>query len=159
MRPKRDRLLEALPPSANLAMAYSARSLLAVNRGWDQETLEFGRRALALAREFDDTQRNRTHCATLAQRCLVPAITPGTIRSNRVSLWRSSTRLKSTPPVLSQMLFYAVLIHDFAEPNVYFARALPIVKKEDFSHSATCVPTTYLTSSIEAIDRGRAHGE
>jgi hypothetical protein len=47
-------LLEALPPSANLAMAYSARSLLAVNRGWDKETLEFGWRALTLAREFGD---------------------------------------------------------------------------------------------------------
>ena len=30
-------LLEALPRGANLAMAYSARSLLSVNRGWDRE--------------------------------------------------------------------------------------------------------------------------
>jgi hypothetical protein len=47
-------LLEALPPSAHLAMAYSTRSLLAVNRGWDQESLEFGRRALTLALQFTD---------------------------------------------------------------------------------------------------------
>jgi hypothetical protein len=47
-------MLEAFAPSPHLAMAYSTRSLLAVNRGWDQETLEFGHRALTLARQFID---------------------------------------------------------------------------------------------------------
>jgi len=47
-------LLEALPPGANLAMAYCARALLAVNRGGDREALDFGRRALAIARECGD---------------------------------------------------------------------------------------------------------
>jgi DNA-binding CsgD family transcriptional regulator len=45
-------LLEPLPPSVHLAMAYSARSRLGSNRGLDQETVDFGRRALALAVEF-----------------------------------------------------------------------------------------------------------
>ena len=43
-------LLEKLPPSADLALAYGWRSLLAVHRGWDREALEFGQRALELAR-------------------------------------------------------------------------------------------------------------
>ena len=47
-------LLEPLPPSAHLAMAYSVRSRLASNRGMDRQAVDFGGRALALAREFGD---------------------------------------------------------------------------------------------------------
>ena len=47
-------LLQGLPPGADLAMAYSGRSLLAVHRGWDREALEFGHRALELARQLGD---------------------------------------------------------------------------------------------------------
>src|SRR5262249_48021041 len=47
-------LAEALPRGATLASAYGTRSALASNRGWDNETLEFGRRALALARDVGD---------------------------------------------------------------------------------------------------------
>lgn len=43
-------VLESLPRSANLAMAYNWRSLLAVNRGWEREALEFGQRALRASR-------------------------------------------------------------------------------------------------------------
>jgi DNA-binding CsgD family transcriptional regulator len=45
-------LLVPLPPTSHLAMAYSVRSRLASNRGLDQEAVDFGERALALAREF-----------------------------------------------------------------------------------------------------------
>ena len=41
-------LLEPLPPSTHLAMAYAVRARLASNRGLDQETVEYGQRALAL---------------------------------------------------------------------------------------------------------------
>jgi DNA-binding CsgD family transcriptional regulator len=47
-------LLEPLPPTAHLAMAYGVRSRLASNRGLDREAVDFGERALALAREFGD---------------------------------------------------------------------------------------------------------
>jgi ATP/maltotriose-dependent transcriptional regulator MalT len=47
-------LLEPLPPNAQLAMAYSARARLASNRGQDAEAVDFGERALALARKFGD---------------------------------------------------------------------------------------------------------
>ncbi|HLY53385.1 MAG TPA: AAA family ATPase [Steroidobacteraceae bacterium] len=53
-------LLEAQPPSAALAGAYCARALLALHRGWNFEALEFGRRALALAREAGD-QATESH--------------------------------------------------------------------------------------------------
>jgi DNA-binding CsgD family transcriptional regulator len=47
-------LLEPLGGSASLAMAYCARSRLASNRGLDQEAVQFGERALALALELGD---------------------------------------------------------------------------------------------------------
>lgn len=47
-------LLEPLPPTSHLAMAYSVRARLASNRGLDGEAVDFGGRALALARQFGD---------------------------------------------------------------------------------------------------------
>lgn len=47
-------LLETLPEGRDLAIAYSARSQLAMTSGRVEETLEFGRRALDLAAPFDD---------------------------------------------------------------------------------------------------------
>jgi DNA-binding CsgD family transcriptional regulator/tetratricopeptide (TPR) repeat protein len=47
-------LLETLPPSGELAMAYSARAQLAMTGDHVEETLEFGQRALDLAARFGD---------------------------------------------------------------------------------------------------------
>jgi ATP/maltotriose-dependent transcriptional regulator MalT len=49
-------LLETLPKSRDLAMAYSMRSQLAMLSGGVHEALEFGQRALDLAREFGDPE-------------------------------------------------------------------------------------------------------
>jgi len=47
-------LLETLPPSRELAMAYSVRAQLAMTGDHTEESLEFGRRALDLAATFGD---------------------------------------------------------------------------------------------------------
>jgi DNA-binding CsgD family transcriptional regulator/tetratricopeptide (TPR) repeat protein len=47
-------LLETLPQSQNLAMAYSVRSQLAMTSERTEESLEFGQRALDLAAKFGD---------------------------------------------------------------------------------------------------------
>lgn len=47
-------LLETIPQSRGLAMAYSARSQLAMTRDDVEEALEFGQRALDLAAQFGD---------------------------------------------------------------------------------------------------------
>jgi len=47
-------LLETLPRDCGLAMAYSARSQLAMVSGKTDEALDFGRRALDLALQFED---------------------------------------------------------------------------------------------------------
>jgi ATP/maltotriose-dependent transcriptional regulator MalT len=48
--------LEVLPPSRDLAMAYSTRSMLAMLAGRVEEALDYGNRALALGREFGDIE-------------------------------------------------------------------------------------------------------
>jgi len=47
-------LLETLPPSRELAMAYSARSQRAMTANQIQDAMEFGQRALGLATQFGD---------------------------------------------------------------------------------------------------------
>lgn len=49
-------VLEQLPPSSDLAMAYSTRSMLAMLGGRVEEALELGRRAIDLGREFNDVE-------------------------------------------------------------------------------------------------------
>jgi DNA-binding CsgD family transcriptional regulator/tetratricopeptide (TPR) repeat protein len=56
-------LLETLPPTRDLAMAYSTRSQWAMNGDHTEEALDFGRRALDLATRFGD-QGVRAHALT-----------------------------------------------------------------------------------------------
>ncbi len=56
-------LLETLPPTRDLAMAYSTRSQWAMNGDHTEEALDFGRRALDLATQFGD-QGVRAHALT-----------------------------------------------------------------------------------------------
>src|SRR5262249_36773842 len=47
-------LAEGVGRGPMLAVAYCSRASIASNRGWDKEALEFGLRALTLAREAGD---------------------------------------------------------------------------------------------------------
>jgi ATP/maltotriose-dependent transcriptional regulator MalT len=131
-------LLEALPPSAGLAMAYSARSLLAVNRGWDREALEFGRRALALAREFDD------HAIESHALCNIGSAMLGTNDyagyeplEQSLALALEHGREEYAARAYRSTLFYAVLIHDFARAERLFRDGVAYCEERGiFSHSA-----------------------
>jgi ATP/maltotriose-dependent transcriptional regulator MalT len=131
-------LLEALPPSAGLAMAYSARSLLAINRGWDRETLEFGRRALALAREFND------HATESHALCNIGSAMLGTNDYAGYEPLEQSLALalehgleEYAARAYRSMLFYAVLIHDFARAERLFREGVAYCEERGiFSHSA-----------------------
>jgi DNA-binding CsgD family transcriptional regulator len=66
------RLLEILPPSPALAMAYSARSQRAMTSQQIQEAIDFGQRALELAERFQDNgvrahALNNIGCALLSR--------------------------------------------------------------------------------------------
>jgi DNA-binding CsgD family transcriptional regulator len=131
-------LLEPLPRSAGLAMAYGWRSLLALHRGWDREALEFGRRALELAREVGD------HAAESHALCQIGGALLGTgDRAGYEPLERSLAlalehRLEDhAARAYRTLLFYAALIHDFARARSLFQDGVEYCEERGiFSHGA-----------------------
>ena len=131
-------LLEALPRSANLAMAYNSRSLLAVNRGWDREALEFGQRALDLAREVGD------RAAESAALCNIGGALLGSNDRTGYDALERSLALALQDGLEDQVarayrttLFYSVLIHDIARaPRVFQDGVEYCEERGIFSHSA-----------------------
>jgi DNA-binding CsgD family transcriptional regulator len=131
-------LLEALPPSANLAMAYSARSLLAANRGWDKEALEFGRRALAVAREFGDHARQaQALCDVGAALCSIGDHAGFEFLEQSLALATEHQLEASVALAYRNKVFYAVLLHDFDQAQRAFREAIAYCEERGiFSHSA-----------------------
>jgi ATP/maltotriose-dependent transcriptional regulator MalT len=131
-------LLEPLPRGADLAMAYGARSLLALNRGWNEEALEFGRRALELAREvLDDAAESHALCH------IGGALLGMGDRAGYEPLERSlSLALEHklddhAARAYRTLLFYAVLVHDFARAEQAFRDGVEYCEERGiFSHSA-----------------------
>jgi DNA-binding CsgD family transcriptional regulator len=144
--------LEALPRSADLAMAYSARSLLALHRGWNREALEFGRLALELAREVGD------HAAESHALCQIGGALLGTgERSGYEPLDRSLAlalehRLEDQAARAYRTLaFYAGMIHDFARAQRAFHEGVEYCEERGiFSHSAYI--SAFYTACV--LDRG-----
>jgi ATP/maltotriose-dependent transcriptional regulator MalT len=146
-------LLETRPPGANLAMAYSARSLLAVNRGWDREALEFGHRALAIAREVGD------HATESHALCNIGAALLGkNDRAGYESLEQSLALALAhaledeAARTYRTLLFYAILIHDFARAEPLFREGVAHCEDRGIlSHSA------YMRAYFAPceLDRGR----
>jgi ATP/maltotriose-dependent transcriptional regulator MalT len=130
-------LLEALPPSIDLALAYSSRSLLAVNRGWDKEALEYAGKALTVARQFGD-------CAAESHAlCNIGSAQLG--RGERFGYEALELSLalaleyneEYAARTYRSMLFYAVLVHDFERADRLFREGLAYCEERGiFSHSA-----------------------
>ncbi len=145
-------LLEALPPSIELALAYSARALLAVNRGWDKEALEYAGKALAVARQFGD-------CAAESHAlCNIGSAQLG--RGERIGYETLEQSLalalehneEYAARTYRSALFYAVLIHDFERADRVFREGLAYCEERGiFSHSAYM--RAYYTPC--ELDRGR----
>jgi DNA-binding CsgD family transcriptional regulator/tetratricopeptide (TPR) repeat protein len=146
-------LLEAHPPGANLAMAYSARSLLAVNRGWDREALEFGHRALTIAREVGD------HATESHALCNIGAALLGKNDRAGYKFLEQSLVLALEHALEDEaarayrtLLFYAILIHDFARAEPLFREGVAHCEERGIlSHSA------YMRAYFAPceLDRGR----
>lgn len=132
------RLLEALPRGSALAMAYSWRSLLAVHRGWDREALEYGERALRLAREIGD-RAAESHAL-----CNIGGAILGTGDRRGYDALERSIRLALEERLEDHvargyrtLLFYAVLIHDFERAQQAFREGVDYCEERGiFSHSA-----------------------
>lgn len=131
-------LLEAFPPSANLAVAYCARALLAVSRGWDREALDFGRRALAIAHECGDPAAESYALANIGAALLGAGDRAGYEPLERsLALALEHNLEQSAALAYRSLLFYAVLLHDFARAEELFRDGVAHCEKRGiFSHSA-----------------------
>jgi len=127
-----------LAGSANLAMAYNWRSFLAVNRGWDQEALEFGQRALELAREAGDRAAESHALCNIGGALLGSNDRAGYKALERSLALAVEHRLEDqVARAYRTMLFYSVLIHDFAYACRVFQDGVEYCEERGiFSHSA-----------------------
>jgi len=145
-------LLEDLPPSADLAMAYSWRSLLAVHRGWDREALDYGQRALALARELEDRATEAHALCNIGGALLGTGDRGGYAPLERSLALALAERLEDDAArAYRTLLFYAVLNHDFARAQQLFQEGVEYCEERGvFSHSAY-IRAYYTTCEL---DRG-----
>ena len=145
-------LLEALPRGAALAMAYCARSLLALHRGWNQEALEFGRRALELARELGDRAAESHALCQIGGALLGTGERSGYQPLDQSLALALEQRLEDQAARAYRTLaFYAGLIHDFARAQRAFQEGVEYCEERGiFSHSAYI--RAFYTACI--LDRG-----
>ena len=145
-------LLEGLPPGADLAMAYSWRALLAVHRGWDRQALEFGQRALELARSVGDRAAESHALCNIGGALLGTGNRRGYEQLERSLALALEERLEDhAGRAYRTLLFYAVLNHDFARALQIFQDGVEYCEERGvFSHSAYI--RAYYTSY--ELDRG-----
>lgn len=145
-------LLQGLPPSADLAMAYSWRSLLAVHRGWDREALEFGQRALELARQLGDRATESHALCNIGGARLGAGEAAGYPALERSLALALEDKLEDhAARAYRTLLFYAVLSHDLARAQQTFQDGVEYCEERGiFSHSAY-VRAYYTTAEL---DRG-----
>jgi DNA-binding CsgD family transcriptional regulator/tetratricopeptide (TPR) repeat protein len=131
-------LLEPLPAGATLAVAYCARSALASHRGWDREALEFGQRALSLAREIGD-HATESHALALVGAALLGAgdLTGYEPLEQSITLALEYKLEEYAARAYRYALFYSVLIHDFARAGTLFREGVAYCEERGiFRHSA-----------------------
>ncbi|MFZ0008070.1 MAG: AAA family ATPase [Steroidobacteraceae bacterium] len=145
-------LLEPLPRSADLAMAYGARSLLALQRGWDREALEFGQRALGLARELGDRAAESHALSNIGGALLGTGDRAGYEPLERSLELALEHRLEDhAARAYRHLEHYAGLIHDFARAQRAFHEGVEYCEERGiFSHSAY-IRAYYTTCEL---DRG-----
>jgi len=146
-------LLEGLPRSADLAMAYSWRSLLALHRGWDREALEYGQRALELARELGDRAAESHALCNIGGARLGTGDAAGyQFLERSLALAHQDGLEDHVARAYRTLLFYAVLIHDFARAQQTFQEGVEYCEERGiFSHSA------YIRAYYTAGELDRGH--
>ena len=150
-------LAETMPPGATLAAAYCARASLASNRGWDQETLEFGRRALALAREVGDHATEAHALGTIGS---------ALVGTNDVSGYESLEQSlavalehkieEQAARAYRYALFYSVLIHDFARAERLFREGVAYCEQRGIFRHSAYIRAYYTPGALERGDWAEA---
>lgn len=143
-------LLEALPRGTDLAMAYGSRSLLALNRGWNAEALEFGQRALKLAGEVGDRAAESFALCHVGGALLGMGDRAGYGPLERSLALALEHKFEDHAARAYRTLqFYAGLIHDFTRAEQAFRDGVEYCEERGiFSHSAY-IRAYYTTCELE----------
>ena len=131
-------LLERLPRGAHLAMAYVARSQVAVQRGWNAEGLEFGRRALELAHEVGDRAAESHALCQIGAALLGMGDRAGYEPLDRSIAMALELKLEEhAGRAYRRLQFHAGQIHDFARAEQAYRAGVEYCEERGiFSHSA-----------------------
>jgi DNA-binding CsgD family transcriptional regulator len=145
-------LLEPLPPGAPLAMAYSVRSRLASNRGLERETLEFGRRALAVPEVSGDAAIESHVLDSIGSALLIAGDLSGyepLQRSLEIALEKKLDECAAR--AYSNLVFCATLNHHFARADESYRDGVAFCEERGLFSSITYIRTY---AARLALDRG-----
>jgi DNA-binding CsgD family transcriptional regulator len=145
-------LLEPLPPSVQLAMAYCARSRLASNRGLDEEAADFGTRALELALKFGDKAIESHALNNIGAARLIAGDRSGYEYLERsLAVARDNKLDECVARCYSNLMFCATLNHDIARAEQTFRDGTAYCEERGL-FSAIAYLRTY--GARLALDRG-----
>jgi DNA-binding CsgD family transcriptional regulator len=145
-------LLEPLPPSVHLAMAYSARSRLASNRGLERETVDFGTRALALALELGDAVTESQALNNIGAALLIAGDVSGYGHLEKSLALALDKRLdECVARCYCNIMFCATLNHDFDRAEKAFRDGVAFCEERGL-FSSIAYMRTY--GARLALDRG-----
>ncbi|HEX4268988.1 MAG TPA: AAA family ATPase [Steroidobacteraceae bacterium] len=146
-------LLEARPRSAHLAMAYGAKSLLALNRGWNREALDYGQRALAIAREFADRAAESHALCQIGGALLGNGDRAGYEPLERsLSLALEHELEDHAARAYRTLQFYAGLIRDFPRAERAFHEGVEYCEERGIFSQSAYIRAYY---TVCDLDRGR----
>jgi DNA-binding CsgD family transcriptional regulator/tetratricopeptide (TPR) repeat protein len=115
-------VLDPVPHSAQLAVALHARGRLASNRGQDRDAVDFGQRALALARSFGDLETESHALNTVGSALLIAGDRSGyPPLEQSLQLALAHDLQECAARAYCNLVFAAVLEHDISRAISYLA--------------------------------------
>jgi ATP/maltotriose-dependent transcriptional regulator MalT len=145
-------LLESLPPTAPLAWAYSTRSRLASNYGRYGEAVDFGQRALLLAREFGDRTIESHALNNIGSAMLIAGDLSGYEHLERSLAIALEHQLEDCAArAYSNLVFCSTLEHDLARAERYYREGIAYC--EERGHFSS-VAYLHAYGARLALDRG-----
>ena len=145
-------VLDPVPHSAQLAVALHARARLASNRGQDRDALEFGQRALALARSFGDLATESHALNTVGSTLLIAGDRSGyVLLEQSLQLALAHDLQECAARAYCNLVFAAVLEHDISRASSYLSAGIPYCEERALFSS---VYYMRVYESRLALDRG-----
>ena len=146
-------LAESIARAPVLAAAYCARSSLASNRGWDKEALEFGHRALQLAREAGAVATESHALGIIGSALLGANDAAGYETLERGLAIALEHKLEEhAARAYRYALFYSKLIHDFERAERFFREGVAYCEERGIFRHSTYI-RAYYTPCV--LDRGQ----